>query len=114
MALHRLEVPSTLNKTFLSTNHIENVIRNWRASAKGVKRWREGGDMIERWVSTGLLWAESGFRKVNGHADLRELELALRQSPVSPAGSGSGLRPSPPPPGETGEGACETQDSQPT
>ncbi|MBB5353980.1 transposase-like protein, partial [Haloferula luteola] len=31
LAFHHLEVPATLNTTFLSTNLIENVIRNWRA-----------------------------------------------------------------------------------
>ena len=35
LAFHRLNVPATLNVTFLSTNHIENVIRNTR----GVIGW---------------------------------------------------------------------------
>jgi putative transposase len=28
LAFHRLKLPSTLNTTFLSTNRIENVLRN--------------------------------------------------------------------------------------
>jgi hypothetical protein len=30
LVVHRLNVPATLNVTLLSTNAIENVIRNWR------------------------------------------------------------------------------------
>jgi putative transposase len=84
-AVHRLEVPSTLHRTFLSTNCIENVIRNWRAATKGVKRWQEKGDMVQRWLSTGLLYAEEGFRKVSGHSDLGALRDAL-VLPLSPSG----------------------------
>lgn len=55
LARHRLEVPSTLHSTFLSTNSIENVIRNWRAQTDNVKRWNVKGDMLERWAASGLL-----------------------------------------------------------
>ncbi|MEZ5302553.1 MAG: hypothetical protein R3F11_18245 [Verrucomicrobiales bacterium] len=39
LALHRLGVPSTPYKVFLSTNIIEKTIRNWRAATGDVKRW---------------------------------------------------------------------------
>jgi len=64
LAFHRLDVPSTLNITFLSTNLIENVLRNWREATGNVKRWNEKQDMVPRWMASGLLWAEAGFRKI--------------------------------------------------
>ncbi|MBL9155918.1 MAG: hypothetical protein JNJ70_00505, partial [Verrucomicrobiales bacterium] len=39
LVVHRLNVPATLNVTLLSTNAIENVIRNWREQTGNVKRW---------------------------------------------------------------------------
>lgn len=69
LAFQRLGVPSTLNTTFLSTNLIENVFRNFRTHTKGIKRWQDD-KMINRWVATGLLKAEEGFRKVSGHKDI--------------------------------------------
>jgi hypothetical protein len=38
LAFHRLNVPATLNVTFLSTNHIENVMRNARGLIGKVSR----------------------------------------------------------------------------
>ncbi len=67
IAFHCLEVSSTLNTTFLNTNVIENVIRNWREATGKVKRWNEKQDMVSRWVASGLLWAEAGFRKIRGY-----------------------------------------------
>jgi len=55
LAFHRLDVPSTLNITFLSTNLIENVLRNWREATGNVKRWNEKEDMVSRWMASGLL-----------------------------------------------------------
>ena len=77
LAFHRLDVPSTLNITFLSTNLIENVLRNWREATGNIKRWNEKEDMVSRWMASGLLWAEAGFRKVRGHEDLPRLAQSL-------------------------------------
>lgn len=86
LAFHRLDVPSTLNSTFLSTNLIENVLRNWREATGNVKRWNEKDDMVSRWMASGLLWAESCFRKVRGHEDLHHLAQALaRHGAARPA-----------------------------
>jgi hypothetical protein len=38
LTFHRLDVPSTLNITFLSTNLIENVLRYWREATGNIKR----------------------------------------------------------------------------
>lgn len=79
LAFHHLNVPATLNTTFLSTNLIENTFRNWRQASGQVKRWNESGDMIARWMASGLLWAESGFRKIRHSTDLPALIAALRK-----------------------------------
>ena len=89
LAFHRLEVPSTLNTTFLSTNLIENVLRNWREATGNVKRWNEKQDMVSRWMAAGLLWAEAGFRKIRHAEDLPLLAAALSLSAASSAPAGA-------------------------
>jgi transposase-like protein len=85
IAFHRLNVPSTLNTTFLSTNLIENVFRNWREATGNIKRWSEKEDMVPRWMAAGLLWAEAGFRKIRHAEDLPRLAAALALSTPSSA-----------------------------
>jgi len=85
LAFHRLDVSSTLNVTFLSTNIIENAFRNWREASGNVKRWREKGDMISRWIASGMLWAEAGFRKIRHAEDLGELAAALTPCASAPS-----------------------------
>ena len=109
--MHRLNLPATLNVTLLSTNAIENVIRNWREQTGNVKRWNVTGDMLSRWAASGLLWAESGFRRVRHHEDLPKLGEALRR-PRTSSGSApaSSLRSqtSAPPEEDRGETTCST------
>ena len=76
LCVHRLGIPATLNLTFLSTNLIENVMRNWREHTGNIKRWNVKTDMVERWAASGLLWAESGFRRIRHHEDLPNLREA--------------------------------------
>lgn len=85
LAFHRLNAPSTLNITFLSTNLIENTLRNWRAASGNVKRWNEKKDMVSRWMASGLLWAEAGFRKIRHAEDLPRLAHALELSALATA-----------------------------
>jgi len=77
IALHTLEVPATLNGSLLSTNAIENVMRNYRRQTGRVSRWNPRSDQVERWSATALLWAERGFRKIKGHEQLPQLLAAL-------------------------------------
>jgi len=77
LAFHRLNVPATLNVTFLSTNHIENVMGNARGTIGRVCRWRDETNQVARWMGVALLRAQSGFRRVRGHEHLRELCAAL-------------------------------------
>ena len=85
LSFHRLDVPATLNVTFLSTNLIENVLRNWREATGNVKRWNGKEDMIPRWMASGLLWAEGGFRRIRHAEDLPRLAAALALSTPSGA-----------------------------
>jgi transposase-like protein len=88
LAFHGLDVTAELNKVFLTTNVIENVIRNLRLATGSVKRWKTNGgsDMVSRWMATGLNRAERGFRRVHGYQRLGELAVALGRSPAaSPA-----------------------------
>ena len=79
IALHRLNVPTTLHVSLLSTNAIENVMRNYRGQTAKVTRWQPATDQISRWTATALLHIETGFRTIKGHADLPKLlkNLAL-------------------------------------
>jgi transposase-like protein len=79
IAFHCMEVPSTLNTTFLSTNCIENAIKNLRRHIGRVCRWRKETDQAKLWVGSGLTLAQKGFRKVRGHQDLGHLEQALQR-----------------------------------
>ena len=79
LAFHRLDVPSTLNVTFLSTNHIENVMGNARGTIGRVCRWHDETNQVARWMAVALLRAQSGFRRVRGHGQLGELCAALRR-----------------------------------
>ena len=79
LAFHRLDVPSTLNVTFLSTNHIENVMGNARGTIGRVCRWHDETNQVARWMAVALLRAQSGFRRVRGHEQLGELCAALRR-----------------------------------
>ena len=97
LCVHRLGIPATLNLTFLSTNIIENVIRNWREHTNNIKRWTVKNDMVERWGASGLLWAEGGFRRIRHYEDLPKLREALTRSLADSASTpGSSLRSEPP------------------
>lgn len=102
LCVHRLGIPATLNLTFLSTNIIENVIRNWREHTNNIKRWSVKSDMVERWAASGLLWAESGFRRIRHYEDLPKLREALAR-PLEDSAStpGSSLRSEPSVPAES-------------
>jgi len=77
----------TLNVSSLSTNLIENMLRNWREATGNVKRWNEKEDMIPRWMASGLLWAEAGFRRTRHAEDLPRptatCPLSLGQSMIN-------------------------------
>jgi transposase-like protein len=73
----RLGLPTTLCRTFSTTNAIENMNGTLRRVIRNVKRWR-GEGMIQRWVALGIAEAQRGFRRVKGHAQMKRLLAALR------------------------------------
>lgn len=78
-AFHHLGVPSTLNRSFLSTNHIENLMLNLKRHLGRVKRWRQETGMVARWVASGLCIAAKGFRRLQHYNELAQLLAALNQ-----------------------------------
>jgi putative transposase len=95
IALHRLDVPATLHVSLLSTNAIENVMRNYRGQTAKVTRWNNATDQISRWTATALLHVETGFRSIKGHTDLPKLIQRLALPSLNSAGGGSSLHTSP-------------------
>jgi len=82
IALHKLEVPSTLHASLLSTNVIENSFRNVRRKLGRVTRFRVETDQSSRWMAYALDEAEKGFRRIQGYAALKHLKAALARPPV--------------------------------
>jgi len=83
IALHSLEVPSTLHRNLLSTNAIENSFRNTRRKLGRVTRFRADTDQATRWLSFALTEVEKGFRRISGYADLPKLIKALERPSTS-------------------------------
>lgn len=77
LAMHRLNVPGTLNVSLLSTNNIENAFKNLRRHIGRVCRWRTNTDQADVWVASGLVLAQQGFRKIRGYQEIPELIHAL-------------------------------------
>ncbi len=48
VTLHQLDVPATLNLSLLSTNAIENVMRNYRGQTTKVTRWLPATNQLSR------------------------------------------------------------------
>lgn len=78
IALHRLEVPNTLHRKLLSTNAIENAIRNIRRKLGRVTRFRSETNQVTRWLAFALGEIEKGFRRISGHRDLPKLLKGLK------------------------------------
>jgi transposase-like protein len=77
-ALHRLNVPSRLNVSLLSTNLIENSFRNVRRKIDRVTRWRPETEQASCWLAYALGEAEKGFHRLRDSEDLVKLHEALR------------------------------------
>jgi len=87
IALHLLDVPSTLNKSLLSTNPIENPFKNVRRKTDRVGRWNPKTGMASKWLASALLYAESGFHRIKNYKHLGKLADALER-PVKPSSGG--------------------------
>ncbi len=76
LTLQRLGIGATLYKKLRSTNAIENLNSGIATYARNVKRW-QGGSMVMRWVSAGIVEAEKSFRRIQGFRDIEKLTRAL-------------------------------------
>ncbi len=76
LTLARLGVPRELMLHLASTNIIESALSTSRTVARNVKRWRSG-DMRRRWCAAGLLVAQSKFRRIKGHREMKRLVQIL-------------------------------------
>lgn len=75
--LQRLGVRDVaLLSSLSSTNLIESAFARCEAWTSRVSRWRNQ-NMALRWAAGALLWAETSFRRIKGHAALPALEVAL-------------------------------------
>lgn len=83
LTLHRLNAPSTLHRSLLSTNAIENTFLNTRRKLTRVTRFPAETDQASRWLSYALLEAEKGFRKIVGYDLLQSLITALGRPPIT-------------------------------
>ena len=66
-----------LQRSLATTNAAESLLSRTRHVKRNVKRWR-GGQMMLRWVATGVLEAVKGFRRLKGCGDMPRLVSALR------------------------------------
>src|SRR3954447_7322840 len=84
LTLHRLHVPMQLRKTLASTNVIESAFSIVERVCRNVK----AGDQRERWVGSGLLFAQKQFRRITGYKHIpvliRELEAQAPMKVVKP------------------------------
>lgn len=71
-----LGLSPSLERSFATTNPIENFNGGARHISRRVKRWR-GGTMILHWVAAAVGEAEKGFRRLKGHRDMSTLVAAL-------------------------------------
>jgi len=78
LTVKELGMDELLERMLSTTNVIENMIGNVRDVGARVKRWR-GGHMVLRWCAAGMLEAERHFRRIKGHAGMKDLVSALRK-----------------------------------
>ena len=78
LTLHHLKVPGILRKTLYSTNPIESMFSIVRDSEANIKFYR-GSHMMQRWLASVLLYAETRFRKIKGFKEIWKVRKAIKQ-----------------------------------
>lgn len=76
LTVNRLMVSAVLRRTVRSTNPIESANEVVKTTARRVKQWRTGKQVL-RWVAAGLTEAEKRFRKVKGYRELPQLRASI-------------------------------------
>ena len=83
ITISRLMLEGALRRTLRSTNPIESAIEMARTTARRVKRWRNGNQVL-RWTLAGLQEAERRFRRVAGYRELPLLRMRLKGEVSTP------------------------------
>ena len=78
LTVARLGLPPMLAKSLVTTNPIESAFSVATKVTNRVKRWR-GGDMRQRWATTGLMRAEAAFNRLKGYREIPLLQAALKK-----------------------------------
>jgi transposase-like protein len=77
LTVTRLGLDAKLVRSLHSTNLIESCFARTESWTHRVKRWRDA-KMVMRWGAAALLFAEKGFRRIQGHEHLSQLMAALK------------------------------------
>jgi len=76
LTVHRIGLPISLRRSFLSTNIIESPFNALDYIGKNVKGFRNGR-ILMRWMASTLLYREKHFRKVRGYEEIKEFSEML-------------------------------------
>lgn len=76
VTINRFMLSAALRRTLRSTNPIESAIEIAKTTARRVKRW-QNGEQVLRWTAAGFKEAETRFRRVVGHRELTLLRKSL-------------------------------------
>jgi transposase-like protein len=79
LTVTRLGLDAKLLRSLHSTNLIESCFARTDAWTHRVKRWRNA-KMVMRWGAAALLFAEKGFRRIQGHEHLGQLIALLKDN----------------------------------
>lgn len=78
LTLHKLGVNTYLERSFKTTNPIENLNSQLGKYLRKVKRWKNS-NMRYRWVASGLLEIEGNMKKINNYKKLPLLRKAIQK-----------------------------------
>jgi len=73
LTLHRLELNLIFDRTFSTTNPIENINRLIKDYTRNVSYWKNS-QMRYRWIASALLECERNMRRVNNYRKLDQLQ----------------------------------------
>jgi transposase-like protein len=79
LTVTRLGLEAKLVRSLHSTNLIESCFARTESWTHRVKRWRNA-KMVMRWGAAALLFAEKGFRRIQGYEHLSQLTALLKDN----------------------------------
>jgi putative transposase len=74
----KLNVPALLQRSLRSTNAIESSFSMVSKNIRNVKNWKNG-TMVQRWVSSSLLDAESRAHRISGYRSMSILITEIQR-----------------------------------